>query len=363
MLSQADVAGYLLRRGLLSPERIVDGDFVVRNASSRNLNFKVEIKNGRSYLLKQGYGQEGEATVAREASVYRYLSGLDRDFTRHLPRFYGYDDQARVLVLELVSDSEDLRTHQTRLGQFPADLAESLGRALGKLHRLTRRPQAASAPDRAPWIFFLPRPDLGVFRELSGANLELIKILQTAAGFMERLDSLRQTWREEALLHFDTKWDNYLVLGQDGADAEPLKVIDWELASPGDPAWDIGSALGHYLSAWLFSIPITGSDPPRRFAEMATHPLDSIKPAIAACWNGYLEGAQLDPAGAEELLLRSVRYAATRLLHTAYESMQASPQLISNAVLHLQLSLNILLRPQEAAGLLLGLKLKRWSPA
>jgi hypothetical protein len=43
--------------------------------------------------------------------------------------------------------------------------------------------------------------------------------VQNAPGFTERLDSVRETWREEAVLHFDTKWDNYLVVSghDDGA--------------------------------------------------------------------------------------------------------------------------------------------------
>ena len=73
MLEQAEAAGYLLDRGLLTPETVVDGGLVVREVSSRNLNFAVEAGEGASYLLKQGRSAEGAATVAREAAVYEEL--------------------------------------------------------------------------------------------------------------------------------------------------------------------------------------------------------------------------------------------------------------------------------------------------
>jgi len=38
----------------------------------------------------------------------------------------------------------------------------------------------------------------------------------------------------------------------------------------GDPCWDIGSALSHYLSFWLFSIPVTGPCLPSGFRSWPT---------------------------------------------------------------------------------------------
>ena len=101
MLEQADVAPYLLSRGLLEPRAVVDDDLVIRDASSRNRNYRVERKRGPSLLLKQGLGPEGSAAVAYEASVYQFLSAQD-GFSSCLPRFYGYDPEAGVLAIELV---------------------------------------------------------------------------------------------------------------------------------------------------------------------------------------------------------------------------------------------------------------------
>jgi Ser/Thr protein kinase RdoA (MazF antagonist) len=346
VIEQAEVVDYLLRRGLLEPEAIVASDLVVRDVSSRNRNFAVEIRDGASYLLKQGRSADGSATVAREAAVYERLVEEGEELCAFLPDFLDYDAEEGVLVLELL-EAEDLRTRQLRLEEFPAALGEALGTTLGTLHRKTR----ATYPEaRPPWVLSIHRPDTGVFRDVSAANLELIKIVQNADGLGERLDELRAGWRIEALIHQDLKWDNCLVTEDDH-----LHLIDWEIAVAGDPYWDLGSALSQYLTFWLFSIPVTGSEPPARFPALARFPLDAMKDALRACCEGYATAAEDPERSAEEVLRHTVAYAGARLIQNAFEASQFAQRLDSAAILHLQLGANLLQRPEDAAEQLLEL--------
>jgi hypothetical protein len=89
--------------------------------------------------------------------------------------------------------------------------------------------------------------------------------------------------------------------------------------------------------------------------ELAQFPLERMQPAIRACWRAYVEGFPWRASEAGERLLRAVRYAGARLAQTAYEQMQVSTRLTGNAVCFLQVSLNIMTRPHEAAVHLLGL--------
>lgn len=350
-MEQAEVVGYLLERGLLGAASVVDGKVVVRDASSRNRNFIVERRDGPGLVLKQGIGALATQTVAHEARVYAALTAHGNGVASWLAPFHGYDEARGVLALGLVPDGRDLRAHQLKTGRFSAELAASLGRALGSLHRGTALPEPAVDPRRSPWVLSLHRPDLSVFRDASAAGLELIKTIQRAAGFAEQLDALRDGWRVASLVHHDVKWDNCIVFAQ-GASGRTrgLKLIDWEAADHGDPAWDIGSALSHYLSFWLFSIPVTGTTPPARFPQLAEYPLERMQPALRACWSAYAAKC------AGETQERAVRYAAARLVQTAFEAAQMSDQLTSGLVLHLQLALNMLTRPREAAVHLLGLR-------
>ncbi len=67
---------------------------------------------------------------------------------------------------------------------------------------------------------------------------------------------------------------------------------------------------------------------------------------------------RLTPDVAQSLLHRSVLLCGARTVQTAYEFVQASPQMSPLTYLILQASLNILTRPAEASDELLGLTIQ-----
>jgi aminoglycoside phosphotransferase (APT) family kinase protein len=353
-LPHAEVARYALARELIAPAQIAAGDLVVRDLSSRNRVYALESRRGPSWLLKQGVGATGAAMVANEAHTYASMQALGGAIKRHLPRWRGYDEHRGVLALELLPAARSLRLVNQRRRRAPITAARSLGRALGRIHRATIQPVAAPAATWPPSGLLIHRPGVELLREGSTAAIELVKIVQQTAGFPERLEELRMEWQPRALIHRDIKWDNCLLAS---GRREPVVLIDWEAAGLGDPCWDIGSALGHYLSAWVFSIPITGQTPPERFAELADRPLGALQPAIRACWEGYRGELGLESPDAHHWLQRAVRYAAARLVLSAFEAAQSSTQLTGPLLIHLQLALNILERPHEATVHLFGLPL------
>ena len=354
MLEHAAVHRYALEHGLLPRAAIVDGDLVVRDRSSRHRTFTLERADGTGVVLKQGIGAAGAASIRREAAVYRRLSELGG--AESLPRFEGYDEASGVLALGLVAGSEDLYAHHHRLGRFPVGPARALGRALGAIHRCTLAAESGPRPELAPSTLTAHRPDLAVFRDASAAMLAVIRILQASPALVRGLDRVRAGWRPRSVIHLDLKWDNCL-LGRSprrGAHRE-LRLIDWESAVFGDPCWDIGSALGQYLSAWVFSIPVTGATPPERFPELAAYPLTGMHPALRACWTAYADTLELTLQERAEWLPRAADFAAARLVQTAFEATQMAEVIDGGIALHLQLAANTFERPHEAATQLLGI--------
>jgi aminoglycoside phosphotransferase (APT) family kinase protein len=215
-------------------------------------------------------------------------------------------------------------------------------------------PEILKSP--TPWVLSVHQPNLSIFRNASSASLELIRIVQSAPEFGDRLDDLRGRWEPSCLIHHDVKWDNLIACptGSRRATFE-LKIIDWEAAQLGDPRWDVGSVFSQYLSLWLFSIPITGRDPPERFPDLAKFPLSRMQPAMSDCWSAYRKRANIDCPGDTAWLSDAVSYAGARLVQTAFEAAQVATHLDSSMVLHLQLASNILRRPREAIAHLLGI--------
>jgi hypothetical protein len=214
----------------------------------------------------------------------------------------------------------------------------------------------ASAATTAPWILSLASPSFRVLREISHGNIELVKALQKAPAAGSILSDLRTGWKPDFFVHGDIKWDNCMVIPKPGSQGRwEIKLVDWETAGLGDSCWDLGSMFGNYLSCWLFSIPFTDKESVSQSVNLARYPLERIQPAIRSLWQVYRTEMALDAQTSNEWLVKSTRFSAARLIQTAYEAMVHSPNFTVNIANLVQLSLNILRRPLEAAVHLLGI--------
>jgi hypothetical protein len=352
VLEFSEVIRYLLARGALDAETIVDADVVVRDVSSRNRNFRVEVSSGAGFHVKQGSDSNTRLGVAREAGVYRDIRRLNPRFVEFMPVLQQFDEARGVLLLGLIRDAEDLRAYHLRNKKFPAELGAAIGEVLAILHALGPPAGEADHPCPYPSFFNLYRPSLEIFRSASAANIQLIRIVQASSEFCQRLDVVRKGLRCEVLLHNDLKWDNMLLA------PEGLRLVDWETAIFGDPAWDLGSVFGQYLSWWIFSMPVSGGQPAENFVDLATFPLANMKPALNAFWTAYFSSRGLGSKDASQLLMRAVAMTGVRLLQSAFEASQFAAQLTSSDILHIQLASNILERPVDACRHLMGLPMR-----
>jgi aminoglycoside phosphotransferase (APT) family kinase protein len=208
-----------------------------------------------------------------------------------------------------------------------------------------------------PLALCIHRPDLGAVTSMSPACVRLTTIVQAAPTIGRALDDLHRSWRDSAFTHGDVKWDNIVVLPakERTSPRTPIRLIDWELAGPGVPGWDLGSALAAYLEAWMLSLPLVPGGSPADVAPLAGHPLAKVRPAAQALWAAYADAAGLAGAAARRFLDRTMCFGAVRLLQTAYERSQHAVRLSANAVVLVQAAANILHRPRAAAVDLLGL--------
>jgi aminoglycoside phosphotransferase (APT) family kinase protein len=344
----------LLRLGLISPSGVVRGDVAIEDTSSRNSNRRVSRPRGAHYLLKQTAGAGHDATVEREALAYRYLSKAP-GLAPHLPRFYGYDFREKVLILEHVRGMHDLAQHYASGGRVTVAVARRIGGILGALHWLDAGalPGKLALPTEPPWILSAHRPSLGTLREISAANLELIREVQAVPALCGLLDELPKEWVCRALIHMDLRWSNWLVPGPESSPGNSgIKLVDWETACLGDPRWDIGCTLADYLMWWVLEVPGAGSDGSARGPSGAA--LERVQHAIRAFWTQYCRAARIEDSAYRGFLLVSLRYAAARLIQSAYERHQSALRLDKFGVTLLQLSLNMLQHPEAALHRLCG---------
>ena len=134
-----------------------------------------------------------------------------------------------------------------------------------------------------------------------------------------------------------------------------LKIIDWEIADIGDECWDVGAIIQAYFTFWIFSLPLNNGIGLADASASSPFETEGIKPALAAFWSSYAKSRKLDGKTSRQVLVRCISCAAARMIQTAYESIQQTPQISTHALCKLQMSMNILRDPEAAVSDLIGL--------
>lgn len=365
IITTNNVVHYLLERGLVTFESVVDGDLMVVDASRRNRNFKVIRRRHQGYFVKQIQQWEPQAIATLQCEALCYsLSQSDAHFAPLallMPKFYAYDPARHILIVELMPEGENLSEYQRRLGKFPLDMASKLGKVLGTYHRevgtkLQNTPYYATFPKKTPWILSVHQHSPFLFNPLSAANSQLLTVVQKYPEFQQALSALQGQWQINSLIHGDMKWDNCIIYAKpEERDDLEIKIVDWELADLGDACWDVGAIFQAYLSFWILSMQIVADISPAQLVDKAQYPLEKMQPAIQSFWKTYVDTMEMDDLEKRERLERSVKYGAARMIQTAYEYLSFSPQITANVLCLLQVSFNILKSPQEAISDLLGM--------
>jgi hypothetical protein len=356
-LTQATVIPYLQSHGLL-PADSLDRVSVARRAGL-NLTFAIVRRAGHGampagWFVKQGLGRASRQAVAHEHAAYRELNRDTQGIGAFIPELVDYNAERAILVLELAGHYRNLHERRRTAQGFSPRFGRALGEALGCLHE-HRPPDHWDEPRHAapPWILRAHRPRPAALRDASPAELEVVKLLQHSPPIRDGLDSLAADWGPRAFIHGDFRWENCVVA--DARGVRPLvRIVDFESASAGDPALDVGAALAEYIRSWLSSMPVEPASSAGQLRDGAIRPVEEMRPEIAALWRAYAERRGLDDAEREAMLARCMDFAAVRLIATAFEETGEVERLPSGAGRAVQLAESLFAWPWHASAQLIG---------
>jgi aminoglycoside phosphotransferase (APT) family kinase protein len=216
-------------------------------AGFSNLTYLVRAGDRELVLRRppRGVGPGPAHDVLRE---HRLLAALRPTFAR-VPRVLAASEDAELLgapfyVME--------RVRGVILRGLPGESVPDAATMRGLAERFVDEMAALHALDwRAAGLAELGRPDGYVERQVAGwsrrwlaARTGDVASIDAAAAW---LASHRPPERGAALIHNDFKYDN-LVL--DPSDlTRVVAVLDWEMATVGDPLMDLGTSLGYWVDA------------------------------------------------------------------------------------------------------------------
>ena len=328
----------LLEWGIVERAAVAGGDVELTRLPGRHGALLVEVSGGPGLVVKVPSDAVARAQIAREATICRALAA-DAARSSLCPAVVRHDPAFGVLVTARVA--ADARGPDALLR--PA-AARWLGRSLALLHRGPPPPAGGGAP---PWLATIDAPPVALLCDLAPSALDVVRVVQAEGALAAGVAAVRDGWSATALCHMDLRPDN-LVLGPEGAERES-RIVDWESARLGDPAWDLGWALAAYLSAWLDSVPADDPGAASDIAPRARHPLSVVRPLAAMVWGAYRAGRE--PPGVAAV----ARCAAVRLLAAAMERHDAAGGPTASGRLHLQVAARMMERPEGSARDLMGI--------
>jgi Ser/Thr protein kinase RdoA (MazF antagonist) len=298
----ARLLDFLRRHGLVSDREVVEqGVRLLARPRERFEIWEVQVRERRRWLLKAAREEGARHQIAREGAALAYLAS--RRALRGCAPALGASDPLRgILAVEFVGDATPGGGGASTARDLPLSLLRPLAALLAALHRET-----CHAP---PPLASEPPPILGLLSGGLGSYAVAWSRVWQLAARRERIGATlaeaRDTWRGRCLVHGDVKSEHCIVTGQTAAGSS-LKLVDWEIARIGDPAWDVAGAIQEIVLADAFAVP-----PDPRRAEL---------PARARTFfHAYREAAAAAGAGLD-LCERVALYVAARLFQSSLEAV------------------------------------------
>jgi Phosphotransferase enzyme family len=303
-VSLAGLLRYLASAGVVDATAVRDPDVRVTSLSRSHLVLLVRFGDGRGLVVKRARPrpQELVGNLRRELVAYR-LAASHPSLAAAMPACLHADPAFQIVVLRAVTPGSTLRDDSVLRRALPAGAAR-LSRLVAGWHRGTRGVSPETLPAELPWVLDILTP--GHWRPPVAD--ELLVHGKIRRELRHHFSELAEALEPSCLVHGDLKWDNCLLEGSDG-----VRVIDWEMAAVGDPAWDVAGILqDHLVVCRALASPTEPADLEERAREAAADFLSS-----------YLAAADVaDRAGFRD---RAVRLTGARLVQSALEHAAAGP--------------------------------------
>lgn len=374
ILSPQNVFNYLIDRGICTPEQQIMSNIEIKPA--KNFNLLLTLPDERKLLIKQERNKEKEKTAdefAREWQIHR-LFRSNSEFSQiiySLSEPIYFDAENSIIIFNYLYEYRDLADFYTQNNIFPLEIAATIGEILGSIHQLTFN--RSEYRDLLPLKIFV-HYDLELLLSVERLTPEVASSLSADAlkffALYQRYDSLRHaiaqlinTIEPCCISHNDLKLNNILLannwqemIAQKSSLANSIiRLIDWEKATWGDPAYDLGILISSYLQAWLLSLITSKTISLEETLNLAKTPLNLVQPSITALTRAYLhnfpEILKLRP----NFLQQIVQFAGLGLFSTILSIIQHQKTFSNQGICMLQVAKSLLCRPEQSISTVFGI--------
>ncbi|MDJ0737355.1 MAG: aminoglycoside phosphotransferase family protein [Nostocaceae cyanobacterium] len=371
-LSSHNVIQYLQDAGLCSSE---DGAAFAQKLpkNSNNFNFLVSIsaKNHKLLVKQEGNGKNNE--IPQEFfNEWLFKQLLDSfpvlaNISAITSLVLHFDQNNSILVRQYLQEYVELASFYQQNEAFPEAIATAVGNSLATLHRTTfncreYREFMSTAPQgQFRYQFYNPAQGIGsigpeIFGQIPGDGLKFYALYQRYESLEAAIAQLAYEWHPCCLTHNDLKLENILVHSRwERLDNCLVRLIDWEAASWGDPAFDLGTLLASYLGMWLDSLVVDYTIELEESLNLALIPLEVVQPSILALMSAYLDTFGMILNYRRDFILRVVQFAGLGLIYQLQDKINRHKYFENLGTYIFEFAKTLLIMPQESVIKIFGI--------
>lgn len=232
-----DLILFLCVQDIISASDIVDaGVKIIEEVRDRFVVRTVWVSDKPVYIIKHARDKKAYEALLRELVAYRCLQ-KSVDLMSIAPKLIMSNSKKVFMVIKWISDKNPINTHVSQ-----EEVVGYLGHLIGKLHQNTFHTRQEVGSSSKP----------GILQELSHQKqweqfpeLNMHIKSEWKDILMQGIKKAGYFWSPDALIHGDLKWEHCLF--GDNENVDSLQLIDWELATFGDSAWDVACIIGEII--------------------------------------------------------------------------------------------------------------------
>ncbi|NJM64166.1 MAG: aminoglycoside phosphotransferase family protein [Acaryochloris sp. RU_4_1] len=390
LLGTQNVFEYLIAQGFCEPEE--------KNLSQiypkicKNFNLLVSLPNHRHLLLKQEpHNRLGKTRgeLLKEWQIYDFIHKFPRlnPILSIIAEAIHFDASHSIIIFDYLHDYCDLDEFYTQepifptamVSDWPLAIATAIGAVLATIHRTTfdcleykdfLSKQCADLDHPPSPLHGLERLKPEIFAEVSADGLKFFELYQRHASLGKAILELNKAFDACCLTHNDLKLNNILlhleweqILAKKEKSTSPLRFIDWEKWSWGDPAFDLGTLIASYLKIWLSSLAIDPEIDIETALSLATTPLEVLQPSIIALTQSYFACFPKILSRRPDFLNRVVQFTGLALIERIRAMVHYQEPFDNIGICMLQVAKTLLCDPQQALPIIFGISASELTPA
>jgi hypothetical protein len=339
---------------------------------AKNFNLLITFADGKNLLIKQeihnsqGKTREEFHLAWRMQQLVENFPSFGSKINDFLPKLLHFDPDRAILIVEYSDTHIDLDDYYIKDNQFPIVVAQSIGEILATLHSQTferieyqqfldRQPSLDTTDTAIDIINRLSHITPNIFRVMPPDCLQFLKLYQRFPSLTQAILDLGNSITPSCLIHNDLKINNILLdLSWTLPTSKVIRLIDWERAGWGDPAFDLGCILGSYLEIWLNGLTISNTLSINESLQLTSTPLELIQPSLFSLVESYLASFPAITIARPDYLDRVIQFAGLSLIQRVEITIDEDRVFGNRGIVMLQVAKQLLCTPQAAMNTLFG---------